>query len=119
MTSLTAGDVVWVPFPYVEANRRRSRPAVVLASAIGADTDLLWVLMVTNAARTPWPGDVPIADHAALGLPIASKVRTAKIAVVEARAARHLGRLPEAEWAEVRNAIAAILDSHAKLPISS
>ncbi len=49
--------------------------------------------MITAAANPRWPEDVEIDDHARAGLPIASVVRTAKIATIEARAASKLGRI--------------------------
>lgn len=62
--------------------------------------------MITNAARAAWSGDVPIADHARLGLPIPSKVRTEKIATLQGSAATLLGKLDADEWAAVRQALA-------------
>jgi mRNA interferase MazF len=86
-------DVVAVPFPYVERPILHRRPALVVAAGLGAAQDLLWVLMITAAANPRWPDDVEIDDHALAGLPIASVVRTAKIATLEARAASKLGWL--------------------------
>lgn len=108
--SLTAGDVVWVPFPHVEENRRRARPALIAVSGVGPGELMCWALMITSAERDEWPGDIRLADHKALGLPIPSKVRTAKIATLEASQASLLSRLPQAEWqaiaAHLREAVA-------------
>jgi len=49
--------------------------------------------MITAAANPRWPDDVEIDDHAGAGLPIASVVRTAKIATLETRAASKLGKI--------------------------
>lgn len=92
--SLAVGDVVWVAYPYVETNRMRSRPAVIVAANLGVDSALCWALMITNAARPDWPGDVAIFDHNAAGLPIPSKVRTEKIATLASASATLIGRLP-------------------------
>lgn len=54
-------------------------------------------MMITNADRTAWPGDILIADHRSLGLPIRSKIRSAKIATLEAQSAVLLGTLAEDE----------------------
>lgn len=86
-------DVIAVPFPYVERPIQQRRPALVVAAGLGGPVDLLWVLMITAAANPRWPDDVEIDDHASAGLPIASVVRTVKIATIEARAARRLGML--------------------------
>ena len=106
---MTAGDVVWVPFPHVEDNRLRPRPALLVATGMGDPHDLCWALMITSAANEAWPGDVLIPDHDAVGLPVASRIRTAKIATVTAASTRRLGRLPDPLWAEVRARVLAQL----------
>ncbi len=71
-----------------------SRPALVIgACPVGPDGLLTWTLMITNARRETWPGDVDIPDAVAIGLLIPSKVRTAKIAAVETATAKRIGRL--------------------------
>ncbi len=103
MTRFESGDVVRVPFPHVERNVRRSRPALVLTrEPLGPDGLLIWVVMITNARRKPWPGDIPIENHEAVGLPVPSVVRTAKIATLEAASATRIGRLADAGIAAVR-----------------
>lgn len=86
-------DVLAVPFPYVERPVQQRRPALVVAAGLGGSVDLLWVLMITAATNPRWPEDVEIDDHQGAGLPIASVVRTAKIATIEARAASRLGTI--------------------------
>ena len=89
-------DVVRVPFPYTDRPVRQFRPALVVASPTTAGRPaLLWVLMITSAVNRGWPGDVEIADHAAAGLPVASVIRTEKIATIEARDAEPVGQLPQ------------------------
>jgi len=86
------------------------RPAVVLTpSAIGPAGLLIWTLMVTNLERARWPGDIEIPDAEALGLLIPSKIRTTKIAAVQASKATKLGRLDEATWFAVRENVRAHL----------
>lgn len=106
MTRFEAGDVVRVLFPHVETNLRRARPALVLTrEPIGPDGLLLWVAMITNARRKPWPGDVLIEDHEAAGLPVPSVVRTAKVATLEAASATRIGRLADAQIAAARERV--------------
>lgn len=103
MTSYKAGDVVWLAFPHVENERKRVRPALVVSDRmVGPDGSLLWAVMITNALRPDWPGDIVIADHLAVGLPHASKIRTAKIATLEADGAEKIGRISDALLNEVR-----------------
>jgi mRNA interferase MazF len=102
---LAAGNVVWVPFPHVEDGSLHPRPALIVATGLGPAGTLCWALMITNARRQSWPGDVAIGDHAAVGLPIPSKVRTAKIATLESRDAHWLGRLADEDWRTVSLAL--------------
>lgn len=103
-------DVVSVPFPYTDRPVRERRPALIVSLPVHEDrTGMLWVVMITSAQHRPWPGDVRLADHARVGLSIPSMIRTAKIATVEARDARKLGRPSAAEIRAVRAALAQIL----------
>jgi len=77
------GAVVWSPFPFVERFGGKLRPALIVSRLIeGPRSGLLWAIMITSADRENWPGDVMIPDHTAVGLPIPSKVRTAKMTAI-------------------------------------
>jgi mRNA interferase MazF len=103
-------DVVSVPFPYTDRPVRERRPALIVSVPAHEErTGMLWVVMITSAQHRPWPGDVRLADHARVGLSIPSMIRTAKIATVEARDARKLGRPSAGEIRAVRAALAQIL----------
>jgi mRNA interferase MazF len=80
-------DVVKVPFPYTDRPVQQRRPPLVLATHQAGGAKLLWVLMITSAANRAWPGDIPIEDLAAAGLPAPSILRTAKVATIEAAVA--------------------------------
>lgn len=103
MTDFSPGALVRVPFPYVDQAKRAYRPAVVVAQVTGGPTGpLLWVLMVTSAENRRWPGDVALVDdHAAIGLPAPSLIRTAKIATVAAGDAEWRGDIGAVHWAAV------------------
>lgn len=98
------GDIVWVPFPFVEAPRLRDRPALVVSvQAPAPRIHLLWVLMITSAANKGWQGDVSLeARFAECGLNVPCVIRTAKVTTVEAGRARKCGALPDELRAEVR-----------------
>ena len=102
MASFERGDVVKVPFPYTDRATRQSRPALVVsARELEERHGLLWVLMITSAENRGWPADVAIVDLARTGLPVASVIRTAKIATIEARDAGRLGRVQAAVMKKV------------------
>ena len=95
MPIFNAGDVVRVPFPYMETPVRELRPALVVSNtSLGPNQDLFWAVMITSSANRGWPGDVSIErDHRTFGLPAPSVIRTEKIAVLETASASHLGRV--------------------------
>jgi hypothetical protein len=66
----------------------------VAAGNIQAHHSLVWVLMITSADNRRSPSDVAVSDLATAGLPAASVVRTAKVAVIDACDAERLGTLP-------------------------
>ena len=97
------GTVVSVPFPHTGTETRQRRPALVIARA-GPEEEpfLLWALMITSAAHRPWLGDVPVPDPAAIGLLIASVIRTAKVATIEIARAEPLGTIDPKTLSAVR-----------------
>ena len=115
MTRFEAGDVVRVLFPHVERAVRRYRPALVVTrQPIGPGGLLIWVAMITSAERKTWPGDVAIENHEAAGLPIASVVRTTKLATLETSSAEKVGRLSANQVEAVRKQIAAYVGTNSE-----
>ena len=103
MPTFEAWDVVKVPFPYTDRPVRQRRPALVIAAGdLQAVHGLLWLAMITSATNRGWPGDVPVSDLDAAGLPAPSIVRPAKLATIEARNAEKLGTLPPGDRAAIR-----------------
>ena len=98
------GDVIKVPFPYVERPVKQYRPALVVSSPELQEVHgLLWVTMITSAKNKPWAGDVEVAHLEEAGLPAPSVVRCAKIATIEASAATRIGALGQAQFKLVSN----------------
>jgi len=103
-------DVVTVPFPYVERNAEKRRPALLVSrGAFQADHGRAWVVMITSAANAPWPGDIPIDDLASAGLKTGSVIRTAKIATVEAARLTRIGAIGPELGHRLRSALARTL----------
>jgi mRNA interferase MazF len=108
MPSFKAGDIVRVPFPYVETATQKFRPALVVATL--APHQLLWVVMITSASNSKWPDDFAIAASRKSGLPKASLIRPAKIAVIAQSAAEVIGTCPAATFKSVQAKISAFLN---------
>ena len=110
MALFKRGDVVKVPFPYTDRSTRQSRPALVIsATRLEEAHGLLWVLMITSAENRGWPGDVTVANLTLTGLPVASVVRTAKVATIDAADATRLGKLPPATLKEVMRGVGEVV----------
>lgn len=100
-------QIVLVPFPYADRLSEKLRPALVISSAaLSMETGLCWLAMITSTQLPQWPGDVVVTDMQAGGLPVASRVRTAKIATVAcARIVRVMGQLSPSDSAAVHQAL--------------
>jgi len=110
MPTFSTWDIIKVPFPYTDRPVRERRPALVVSSdGIQEAHGLLWVLMITSARNCGWPGDVTVSELGSAGLPVASVVRTAKIATIEAKEAERIGNLCEKDRRVVVEQITEIL----------
>jgi mRNA interferase MazF len=98
------GDVIRVPFPYMERHRHAYRPALVVSHGEIAG-GLIWAAMITSSENQPWPGDYTVDDLAKAGLPIASVIRTAKLATLEAKRAQTVGHIDEGLLQEILEAV--------------
>ncbi|MEF8728893.1 MAG: type II toxin-antitoxin system PemK/MazF family toxin [Accumulibacter sp.] len=104
--------VVRVPFPFTDRNATKNRPALVLsdAAAFNIPAGHSVMAMITSQANAPWPLDCPLADLAAAGLPAPSMVRF-KLFTLDHRLARgELGKLAPGDAANVRVALAKLLE---------
>ena len=96
---------IWaVPFPFADQLAEKRRPALVISQPeLCRDHRLVWLAMITSTRIGRWSSDIEV--FMCSGLPIASRVRIAKIATLDpSRMLKRLGVLsqPDAE-AVVRN----------------
>jgi mRNA interferase MazF len=104
------GTVVKVPFPLTDRATRQRRPALVVSGPdLQSRYGLCWVLMITSAVNRGWDGDLDVEDLSLAGLPVASVIRTAKIATIDASDAAPLGRVDAKTLGVVRRRLGAIL----------
>ena len=104
-----AFEVVVVPFPFSERSGSKRRPALVLSTAefnAGAHTVLA---MITTRGHRPWPGDCPITDLQAAGLPQPCMVRLKLFTLDNRLLLRRAGRLADGDRLRVREALDALL----------
>jgi mRNA interferase MazF len=105
------GDIVRAPFPYTDRDTVQYRPALIVSrNGLGPRGALYWAVMITSAEHRPWPHDVPVGDdHEAIGLPIPSVIRPAKIAAVDAARIAAVSRLPAETMARVVSELSSML----------
>jgi len=98
---LTAGDVVIAAFP--EANVAKTRPAVVLSTALYHEhgVDVIVGLITSKSAGPLRPTDCEIKNWKAAGLHARSLFRL-YLATLLQRDVRVVGRLAEEDWNEIR-----------------
>jgi mRNA interferase MazF len=70
------GDVVVVPFPFVDRPIAKRRPALIFSNHdLNADNGHSALAMITTATRSTWPSDIEIADIGNAGLAHQSLIR--------------------------------------------
>ena len=88
------GDVVVLPFPFVDVAGEKRRPSVVLSRQdFNRSNGHSICAMITTANRTNWPGDIAIVDLAAAGLPRPCVVRFKLFTLPNAIILRRAGTL--------------------------
>ena len=103
-------DIVRVDFPFADQAATRRRPALVIAAPAATDMfAILWVLMITSAAREKWPLDVPISDLRLGGLTHACVVRVSKVTTLHERLAARIGELSPQDRVKVAAGLRALL----------
>lgn len=105
-----AGDVAVVPFPFTDLAIAKPRPALVLSvEKANAESGNTIFAMITTAARSHWPTDVPLADGKAVGLMAASLVRLKIFTLDNRLVARKLGELSAGDRGAVRKMLRAVV----------
>ena len=104
------GDVVVVPFPFVDIAAEKRRPSVVLSrQEFNRMNGHSICAMVTTASATIWPSDIRIADLKGAGLRRPCVVRFKLFTLPNAIILRRTGALTDADRNSVFNAARAIM----------
>lgn len=79
------GDIVVTLFPFADGVSAKERPALICAGPwrVARNIEVCWVVMITTTVLKGWPSDIEVSDLSAAGLPVASIVRTLKIACID------------------------------------
>ena len=80
-----SGDIVVVPFPFVDSPNAKRRPALVLSGqSFNKEHDHVLLAMITTGGKKSWKSDIPISNLGAAGIPAPSVVRM-KIFTLDSR----------------------------------
>ncbi len=103
------GDIVAVPFPFVDIPISKRRPALVLSNAAFNEQSRHTVLaMITTGARSDWPHDIAIRDGAAAGIHHRSVIRWKLFTLPNDLIERRLGHLEKIDQTAVSEALVAL-----------
>ena len=88
------GEIVLVPFPFVDRPIAKRRPALVLSNgAFNGDHGQSILAMITSAEHSQWPSDMKIEDIAPTGLQHSSLIRWKLFTLPNEVILRRLGSL--------------------------
>ena len=84
MTIYKAGDIVTIPFPYVEGKKGKVRPTLLVSDCITAGHQYYYVVMITSKqGKEVIKGDVLIEEDGKCGLIVPSIIRCSRIATLD------------------------------------
>jgi mRNA interferase MazF len=84
MTIYKAGDIVTIPFPYIEGKKGKVRPTLLVSNLIQGNKQYFYVVMITSKkGKKNIKGDVVISDVSDCGLIVPSIVRCSRIATLD------------------------------------
>lgn len=111
ISNYDAFDVVLVPFPFIDANQTKKRPALILSSAVyfnhTAEASLM--TMITSKTHSPWPLDVEIVDLHSSGLPVKSIIRMKFFTIAHSLIVKKLGKLAPSDQKAIVNQLKHLL----------
>ena len=100
-------DVVVVPFPFTDRTASKRRPALVLSdeSAFNSAIGHSLLAMITTAAHSGWPLDIPLQDISSAGLKAPSIVRMKLFTLDHALILRTIGQLGKTDQKRLETAL--------------
>ncbi|MGE5345646.1 MAG: type II toxin-antitoxin system PemK/MazF family toxin [Acidithiobacillales bacterium] len=98
-------DVVVVPFPFSERAATKRRPALVLSRKPFNAAGHTVLAMITTQAHRPWPGDTPVHDLSAAGLPLPCIVRLKLFTLDNRLILRRIGALSPSDRRRLSDAL--------------
>ena len=95
MATFKFGEVVAVPFPFVDKAASKRRPALVISALSFNQSGQTIMAMITTKMHGSWPGDTNINDYEAIGLSLPCIVRLKIFTLDNRLIARSIGALSD------------------------
>jgi mRNA interferase MazF len=95
-------EVVVVPFPFIDRNASKRRPALVLSDSSNFTIDKSILAMITSSSHHPWSLDIEIEDLLAAGLKSPSIIRLKLFTLDNSLVVKTIGKLGEEDSAKVK-----------------
>ncbi|MEI8095789.1 MAG: type II toxin-antitoxin system PemK/MazF family toxin [Spirochaetales bacterium] len=109
MTTFESGDLVEVPFPFIDSQNTKLRPALVLSTPdFQRQSGACILAMITSAERNRWGNDFVLESWAEAGLQKPSLVRWKVFTLDDSLIVRRRGRLKDNDLARIRDALAQV-----------
>jgi mRNA interferase MazF len=105
MILFESGDVIVVPFPFVDSALAKKRPAVVLSSTqFQKENHAVICCMITSLpAVAEWRGDVVLKSWQKAGLKKACLVRFKVFTLNDALISGKIGRIQPSDWKKIQD----------------
>jgi len=104
------GDVVVVPFPFVDLTADKRRPSLIIShTSFNSSHGHSICAMITTAARSKWPSDIQIEDLKTAGLSRRCVIRWRLFTLPNENFLRRAGRLAPSDRESVLAAAHKIL----------
>ena len=111
MTPCSRWDIVLVPFPFTDLTTSKKRPALVVSpDSYNSGPDVVIAFITSQLNTPPRPGDHPITDWQASGLPKPSQMRMKLATISRCIVIKKLGHLTSAEVNRVQSVISRFFD---------
>jgi len=101
-----SGNIVIVPFPFVDAPQTKRRPALVLSKPSFNKEHMHTLLaMITTGGGTAWKSDVPISDCEKQKLHPKSTIRMKLFTLDNRFILKRIGNANRSDWMKVKSTL--------------
>ncbi len=100
-------DVVAVPFPFMDRNAEKRRPALVISNErFNQQHNQLVLAMITTATDNVWPSDVSLSSWQKAGLKVACRFRLKLFTLDQNLVVKTIGHLSSKDIKSVQAVLA-------------